>query len=377
VAAVLTGHLTQRGDEFRIHAELVNAADGTEIWGSQYVRKPGDITELQSDITRDISNSLHMQVTGEQQQNLGKAGTANAEAYRLYLEGRQQWAGRTQAGLKKSIELFQRAIAADPNYALAYAGLADTYSVAPSYDIGIGSRTAVALALEASKKAVQLGDSLSETHASLAEALAFAWRWSEAEPEFRRALELNPNNASAHYFYGFTLLMPQKRLEESLKEFQVALSLDPLSPIINTNYGWTLMAAHRYQESLAQFEKTIERDPNFGPAHFKLSHLYASMGRFAEAVSEAKKSTNIKPLPVSLDAKGYCELMQTASGADRTVVSALACAASGDRELALRNLREGFENGDLVPEFITGPEFDPLRSDPRYIEIMRKIGLEP
>ena len=376
VAAVLTGRITQHGDEIGIHAELVNSADGSEIWGSQYMRKQTDITQVQSDITRDISKSLHVQMSGEEQQKLGKAGTNNPEAYRLYLEGRQQWAGRTPEGLKKSIQLFQQSIAADPNYALAYAGLADTYNVAPSYNIGIDSKQAMSLADEASKKSVQLDDSLAETHTARAGALASAWRWSEAEPEFRRAIDINPNSASAHYFYGFTLLLPLKRADEAFDEFHKALSLDPLSPIINTNYGWMLMVAHRYEESLAQFQTTIQRDPNFGPAHFKLSHLYSAMGRYADAVNETKKSDLINPKITTPDAKGYCAANQEITGADRNVSSALACAAT-DRELALRLLQTAYENHDLVGEFIRGPEFDPLRSDPRYLEIMRKIGLEP
>jgi len=317
-----------------------------------------------------------VQMNGEEQQKLGKAGTTNPEAYRLYLEGRQQWAGRTREGLKKSIQLFQQAIAADPNYALAYAGLADTYNVAPSYDIGIASKQALSLADEASQKAVQLDDSLAETHTARAGALAFAWRWSEAEPEFRRAIEINPNSASAHYFYGFTLLLPLKRVDQALDEFHKALSLDPLSPIISTNYGWTLMVAHRYDDSLAQYQKTIERDPNFGPAHFKFSHLYSSMGRYSDAVRETKQAGLIKDEPRTLDAKGYCAANQSIAGADRNVSSAIACAAS-DRELALRMLEAAYENHDLVGEFIRSPEFDPLRSASRYVETMRKIGLEP
>jgi eukaryotic-like serine/threonine-protein kinase len=376
VAAVLTGRITQHGDELGIHAELVNSADGSEIWGAQYSRKQVDITQVQSDITRDVSKSLHVQVSGEEQQKLGKAGTSNPEAYRLYLEGRQQWAGRTQQGLKKSIELFQQAIAADPNYALAYAGLSDTYNVAPSYDIGIDSKPALALADDASRKAVQLDGSLSETHTARAAVLADACRWSEAESEFRRAIEINPNNASAHYFYAFTLLMPETRVDEALAEFRTALSLDPLSPIINTNYGWTLMVAHRYPESLAQFQKVIQQDPNFGPAHFKMSHLYASMGRYAEAVGELQKANLISHAPVTPNARGYCALTQTITGADRLAATALACAAS-DPELAFRSMEAAYENRDLIAEFIRGPEFDPLRSDPRYIETMRKSGLNP
>jgi len=376
VGAVLLGRITQHGDEFGIHAELVNSADGSEIWGSQYTSKQADITRLQSDITRDVSRALHVQMKGEEQQNLGQAGTSNPEAYRLYLEGRQQWAQRTQEGLKKAINLFQQAIAADPNYALAYAGLADTYNVAPSYGIGIDSKQALSLADEASRKAVQLGDSFSETHTARAGALAFSWRWNEAEAEFRRALEINPNNASAHYFYGFTLLMPQLRLDEALREFQSALSLDPLSPIINTNYGWTLMVAQRYDDSMAQYQRTTQRDPNFGAVHFKFSHLYSAMGRFPEAINEIKKSDMITVKAATLDAKVYCDANQTISGADREVSTALACAAI-DRELALRSMRKAYENHDLVGEFIRSPEFDPLRSDPRYIEIMRNMGLNP
>jgi eukaryotic-like serine/threonine-protein kinase len=377
VAAVLTGRITQHGDELGIHAELVNSTDGSEIWGAQYTRKQADITQVQSDITRDVSKNLHVQMSGEEQQKLGKAGTSNPEAYRLYLEGRQQWAGRTQQGLKKSIELFQQAIAADPNYALAYAGLADTYNVAPSYDIGIGSKQALALSDDASRKAVQLDGSLSETHNSRAASLSDAWRWSEAEAEFRRAIEINPNNAHAHYFYAFLVLEPENHVDEALAEFRTALSLDPLSPIINTNYGWTLMVAHRYEESIAQFQKVRKQDPDFGPAHFKFSHLLAAMGRYAEAVGEMQKLEELLGhVSVTPDANGYCTLNQAITGADRMPSTALACAAT-NRELALRALESGYANGDLVGEFIRGPEFDPLRSEPRYIETMRKMGLNP
>jgi eukaryotic-like serine/threonine-protein kinase len=377
VAAVLTGRITQHGDELGIHAELVNSADGSELWGAQYTRKLADITQVQSDITRDVSKSLHVQISGAEQQKLGRAGTSNPEAYRLYLEGRQQWAGRTQQGLKKSIELFQQAIAADPNYALAYAGLADTYNVAPSYDIGIGSKQALALDDDASLKAVQLDGSLSETHASRAAALASGLRWSESETEFRRAIEINPNSAHAHYFYAFLVLEPEKRVDESLAEFRTALSLDPLSPIINSNYGLTLMVAHRYEESLAQFQKVIQQDPNFWPAHFKYSHLLAVMGRYPEAVGEMQSLEEfVGHVSVTPDAKGYCALNQDIKGADRMPSSALACAAT-NRDLALRALVSGYENGDMVGEWIRVPEFDSLRSDPRYIETMRKMGLNP
>src|SRR5205814_3091734 len=176
-------------DQLGVQADLVNTADGTEIWGSHYDRKLADITQVQSDITHDISSRLRIQLSGNEQQRVGSAGTANPEAYRLYLEGRQLWYGRTQEGLKRSIDVFKQAISIDPNYAQAYAGLADTYVVASSYDIGITTRQGQQLGEAASLKALQLDSSLPEAHASHAMVLAFNWKWSEAEAEFRRAIE--------------------------------------------------------------------------------------------------------------------------------------------------------------------------------------------
>jgi tetratricopeptide (TPR) repeat protein len=261
----------QHGGHVAVEADLVHAADGTELWGSHYDHNLADLTEVQGDITRDISNSLRIRLTTAEQKRVGAAGTTNPEAYRLYLEGRQLWYGRTPEGLKKSIELFRQAIDADPNYALAYTGLADTYNVASSYGIGIGPMECLRIADEATQKALELDSTLPEAHTARAGYLTLARRWSEAEQEFHRALELNPNSASAHYFYAVEFLIPQKRIEQGLKEFQTALSLDPLSPIVNSNYALALMTAHRYAESEAQFKKAIEHDPKFGPARYKYS----------------------------------------------------------------------------------------------------------
>jgi eukaryotic-like serine/threonine-protein kinase len=376
VGALLMGRITQHGDQLGIDADLVNVADGSELWGSHYERKAADVTQLQSDIARDVSNKLRVQLTNAQEQRLGKAGTSNPEAYRLYLEGRQLWYGRTPAGLKKSIDLFQQAIAADPNYALAYAGLADTYFVGPSYGIGISSKQGELLGAEASQKAVQLDDSLSEAHAARASALALELKWSESEAEFRRAIQLNPNNSAAHYFFAITVLMPTGRINDALAEFQTALSLDPLSAIVNTNYGCALMEAHRFPEAVAQFQKVLARDPNFGPAHYKLSQLYANMGRFADAVVEIQPA--FPQVHATPDAKGYIVMMQQFRPEDSDTASAIAVAyaAAGDRDHAFQYLEKAYSNQDNELFWaLRYPALDVLRSDPRYKDLMRRLNL--
>ena len=376
VNAVLIGRITQHGDEVGVQADLVNTSDGSELWGSHYERKTADITQLQGDIARDVSKRLRVQLSGEKQQRLGSAGTTNPEAYRLYLGGRQQWYGRTTEGLKKSIDLFQQAIAADPNYALAYAGLGDTYNVIPSYRAGVTSRQAGLLADEATRKALELDDSLPEAHLARAGFLTFAWKWREAEQEYRRAIELNPNSAPAHYLYAFSFLVPEKRFDQAFEEFHIALALDPLSPIMNTNYAVVLMDAHRYPEALAQFQKTIERDPTFLPAHHKLSHLYAATGDFTNAVSELKK---FAPTPGSwrADAKGFRDLaLSSFNQPEQATWAALALSVTGDRNRALDYLERAVSNQEIeVVLCLRYPSFDPIRSDPRYKALVGRLGL--
>ncbi len=377
VSAVLVGRITQRGDELGVSAELVNTADGTQIWGSRYSRKLADVTQVQSDITRDISNRLHVTSSGDEQHQANSAGTTNPEAYRLYLEGRQLWYGRTREGLIKSIALFQQAIAADPNYALAYAGLADTYNVGPSYDIGVSSKQAVALADEASKKAIELDGAVSEVHVARGMALTNLWKWSGAEAEYRRAIEINPNNAAAHYFFAFGCLTSQGRFDEALAEIQTALALDPLSSIVNTNDAVILMDLHRYPESLGQFQKVIEREPNFFPAHFKLSTLYATMGRYPDAVREMRKSFNTPPsFVVSEDAAGYLQLASTSEGTDRVSVMGAASALAGDRDGAFHYLEKSFADGNNnLMQVLRYPALDSLHSDPRYADLLHRMGM--
>jgi len=374
VGAVLVGRITQRGDEMAVQADLVNTADGSELWGSHYARKMSDITQVQSDITRDISNSLRLRLTSAAQEHLGNAGTTNAEAYRLYLEGRQLWYGRTPEGLKKSIDLFRQAIAADPNYALAYTGLAETYAVAPAYGIGITSQQARLVADDATRKSLELDASSAEGHTARAIVLSQLWRWSEAEQEFQRALALNPNSSNTHYFYAMEFLASQKRLDQALEELRTAMSLDPLSPILNTNYASVLTMAHRYEESLAQFQKALLADPGFKPAHYKLSVLYAATGHFGEAVTEFQK---YRPTPGSFspDSKGYLALT-LASKDDSMSGVAVAYGYAKDRERTLEYLEKAYSQADEeLLLSIRVPALDFIRSDPRYTGLMRRLGL--
>ena len=376
VSAVLMGRVTQHGDEVAVQADLVNTSDGSELWGSHYERKAADITQLQSDIARDVSKRLQVQLSGEKQRRLGNAGTTNPEAYRLYLEGRQLWYGRTTEGLKKSIDLFQQAIAADPNYALAYAGLGETYNVIPSYRAGITSRQAGLLADAATRKALELNDSLPEAHLARAGFLNFAWKWREADQEYRRAIELDPNSAPAHYLYAFSLLVPEKRFDQAFEEFHIALALDPLSPIMNTNLAVLLMDTHRYPESLAQFQKTIERDPTFKPAHHKLSELYAATGDFPNGVSELKKFAET-PGSWSGDAKGFRDLAVSAfNQPEQASWAALALSVTGERNRALDFLEKAVAAQEIeVILCLRYPSFDPIRSDPRYKALVARLGL--
>ncbi len=378
VGAVLIGRITQHGEELGVQADLVSTTDGSELWGGHYVRKQAEVTQIQSDLTHDLSGRLKSQSSAAEPQRLGKAGTTNAEAYRLYLEGRQQWYGRTPEGLKKSIALFQQAIAADPSYALAYTGLADTYNVGASYGFGLKSRQAHLLADEATRKALELDPSLPEAHATRAGALAMSWKWNESEVEFRRALELNPNNANTHYFYAVSYLLPQNRMDQALEEFRKALSLDPLSPIINANYATTLMSAHRYPEALAQFQKTLQADPHFAPGHYKFSQYYAATGNFAEAVNEMQKFTLVHGT-FSPDARGYAETLLAHATTDEWLAPiAGAYASGGDRGKAFEYLEKAYavEDTELIL-LIRYPLFDSLRTDPRYADLMRRLGLPP
>jgi len=383
VDALLLGRIIQHEDHVAVEADLVRASDGSELWGEHYDREPADITHVQGDITRDISAKLRIQLNDNAEQRMATAGTANPEAYRLYLEGRQLWHDRSPDGLKKSIDLFKQAIAADPNYALAYAGLADTYTVIGSYVPDITFNEARIQADQASRKAVELGNSLPEAHLARANALNMMGRWAESEPEFKHAIELGPNNANAHYFYGWVFLGSEKRYDEAIQQFHTALSLDPLSPIINLNYGVLLMIQRRYPEAESQIAKTIAANPTFLGPHLYLGVLDAITGHFADAIAETRKWTPI-PGTFSPDARGYNQLMlminakyesTTIRGGVPSFV-AISYALLGDRDKTFEYLDRAYSIGDEdLVQSLRYAAFDPYRNDPRYKDLMHRLNL--
>jgi serine/threonine protein kinase/tetratricopeptide (TPR) repeat protein len=378
VSSVLMGRVTQHGDTVAVQADLVNASDGSEVWGKHYERKMADVTQVQSDITRDVAKKLQIQMTGDAEQKMGSAGTSNPDAYRLYLEGQQQLYGRTKPGIIKSVALFRQAVAADPQYSLAWAALSNSYVVAIGYGRLVPPAEAWPLAEEASKKAVELDDSSSDAHVARGNALSIQWKWSDAEKEFRRAIELNPNNANAHYFFAFNYLMPNNHLEDALEQFRLALALDPLAGIVRTNYALTLMDAHKYSESREQFDQVLQRDPAFGPAHFYLSQTEATQGQWADAINILKNGPGspFSSFSFSADARGYVQLME--AGGDGTLPANVAVAYSlaGNREKAFELLEKAYaDRDDELTAVIRFPAFDVLKSDSRWAALLHKINL--
>jgi len=380
VGALLVGRVTQHGDTVAVQADLVNASDGSEMWGSHYERKMADLTEVQSDITRDVANKLQIQMAQAMQEKMGSAGTKNPDAYRFYLEGQQQLYGRTKPGILKSVELFQKAVAADPKYSLAWAGLSNSYIVAIGYGRLIPSAQAIPLADEASRKAIELDDSSSEAHVARGNTVSCEWKWSEAESEFRRAIDLNPNNASAHYFYAFNYLLPTNHLDQALEEFRLALSLDPLAAIVRTNYALTLMDAHKYPAAGEQFDQIFERDPSFRPGLFYQSQFRATEGRWADAIASLQKAAppddplSTRSWPAS--AAGYVQFMEAAGDGTLPANVAVANALAGNKEKAFQFLDKAYaDRDDELTAVIRFPAFDALHSDPRWAALLHKLNL--
>ena len=393
VSAVLSGRITQHGDNLTISAELVDIRYNKLLWGEQYDRKMSELLSTQREMAREIVDSLKLKVSGEER-GLAKHYTESNEAYQLYMKGRFYFSKRTQEGMQKALANFNAAIEKDPTFALAYAGVADTYDLAGSPDAGgtMPPRDALPKAREAAIKSIELDPTLAEPHVSLGHIKYYYDRdWTGAEREFKRAIELNPNYPQAHQWYSL-LLVWQGRTDEGIAEVKRAQQLDPLSLPIGMAVGWLLCDANRTDEGIDALKKTLELDPNFIAAHHRLALCYEHKGMSDAALAESKKIDELgaRPLAVALAghiyavmgrreeaARALAELQEQSK--ERYVSPAMIAviyAALGDKDQAFAWLQKSIEEYDLMATRLKADyRYAPLRSDPRFAELIKRVGL--
>lgn len=391
VRAVLTGRVRQVGDALNIQVDLVDTSTGAELWGREYERKLSDVLAVKQDIAREITEKLRFRLSGEEQKQLGKRDTTNAEAYQFYLRGRYFWNKRTAEGLKKAIEQFQQAADKDPNYALAYVGLADCYVILEEYT-SVSWSESRQKATEAVERALQLDDSLAEAHASLAVLEKDSWQWDKAENEFKRAIALNPNYPTAHHWYGIHLRM-SGRSDESMREIRRAQELDPLSPVIQVNLVAELFIRGDIDAAAAACVKLIEFDPNYPLAHGWMGWIYQAQARYDDAISELQKWVDLsgrQSEPLGALGQVYALAGQrekaTAIRAEleeryaRRETNALPIASvyagMRDYDKCFAWLEKDFQARSGTLSLIPyRPTFDLIRSDPRYASLLDRMGL--
>ncbi len=393
VRAVLTGRLLQRGDSLTISTELLDVRDNKQVWGEQYNRKLADALAVQQEISREITDRLRLKLSGEEQKQLTRRDTGNPKAYQFYLKGRYYWNKRTAENIRKAMEQFQQAADKDPNYALAYVGLADCYSLLEIY-AGTPASDTHLKAKAFAQRALQLDGSLAEAHTSLAFADTSLWQWEEAEAEFKRAIKLDPNYPTAHQWYS-TLLRDLGRLDESLAETKRAQQLDPLSLIIGQNLALAYLSLGDVTSAIEQSKRVIDLDPAFPRAHWALGLAYLKQGRHSEAIAELQKAFELSGgeremlshlgYGYAISGKGAAALAilkevqgkyqkHEALGQDVAAIYA----GLGDKDQAFAWLEKDFgtSSGQLARVRWELP-FESLYSDPRFADLLRRMGLKP
>ena len=390
VANILEGSVQKSNDQVRITVQLINALNDSHLWAETYDRKLIDVFQVESDLAQKIASSLEAKLTGAEQRAIAARPTENTEAYQLYLKGRFFWNKRTGADLHTAGEFFERAIAADPTYAGAYAGLAQTYLLIPVFGAG-KPPDFFPKATVAARKAIELDETSSEGRTALAMLLLFDFKFAPSEQEFRRAIELNPNYATAHHWFGNSLLVTLGRFDEAIKEGQRAVELDPLSLIINADLGSTLIIARRYDEAIAQLRKTLVLDGNFAYAHWNLGEALYLKGDITGAIAEYEKAAALDDDPeiLALLGRAYAETGKKEKALElleklkavggqhyiRNYVYTIIYTGLGDKATAIDYLEKARDGGE-TPDTTwikVDPLFDPLRNEPRFQQLVAKM----
>ncbi len=392
--AVFTGSVAQHGNVLSVNVELIDAADNSHLWGRRFEGEPSGILSFQEEITRAIPARLHMQAGADEKARMAALYSTNNEAYRLYLKGRYQWNKRSPDALLKGVALFQQALEADPSYALAYAGLADSYNLLGSIQYGVMSPGyAMPMARKSAEKALAIDGELAEAHVSLAHVKFFYdWDWAGAEKEYRRAIDLNANYATAHQWYGDYLLL-RAGSDAALVEKRLALELDPTSPVIVMDAGSMMYYLRKYDSAIVQCRTALEMDETFFPAHMLLGRTYVQLRRLPDAIAEFLLVRNAAPqfsLPVALLGHAYAVAgrKQEAEKALATLQKMAKERYVAPHELAAIYLGLGNdmramdylekacqEHSGLMVYLRLEPLLDPLRGEPRFQQLVRKVGL--
>jgi serine/threonine-protein kinase len=391
VQAVLNGRIAQRGDQLTLTLELVDAQTENVIWSDQYTRKQVDLVSLQSDVARDVSIKLKTKLSGVEEQKIAKNYTTNPEAYQLYLKGLFYWNKRTAEALKTSVDYYNQAISKDPNYGQAYAGLALAYVLLPEYSAGTPADS-MPKAKAAATKALQLDETVAEAHTALAHALfTYDRNLPESNREFQRAIELNPNYATAHQWYADNLVVMQ-RFDEAIAEGKRAVELDPLSLVVNLELGTNYDYARQHDQAIAQLGKTIELDKNWYLAHMVLCQAYDMKGLLPQAAAECQKARELNDDPYVL---AFLAHVYAASGKRDEAVKALgqmnelakqryvpaygfgvAYAGLGEKDQAFQWLERSLQDRAWDITYLkVDPLMDNLHADPRFADLVKRVGL--
>jgi tetratricopeptide (TPR) repeat protein len=392
VDAVVEGTVLRSGDQVRITAQLIQASADKHLWAQSYEGDVHQTLALQRQVARAIAEEIQIELTSHERDVLKSVKTVNPDAYEAYLKGRFFWNKRTADGMKEAISYFSQAIEKDPNYAPAYAGLTDSYALAGDWKYGVlAPKDAYPKAKAAALKAVELDGTLGEAHISLALCLDnFDWDFSYAGKEFTRGIELSPSYATGHDWYGWHLAS-LGRNGEALAQVEKAENLDPLSLIISSDLAEELLIAHRYDEAAKQTQKTINMDHFFAPAHYVMGATFVQKHRYAEAIAELQKATELSEGSTAFNANlAYAYAVsgrrneavkiltdlknQSQHGFSNAPEIALVYVGMNDKDQAMTWLNKAFDER-FSPWVLMRPAFDPLRSDPRFQDLMRRIGL--